>query len=111
MVSGEWSVMNDDSKSLNFFWSLITHNSPLAADHSPKNFITMHPNPNDKHSQISYVEEFSLPPYFFDKNYLDNADLYESHVKANRSPTMSVSVSGCPMNDRNIGIDHGQSPM
>lgn len=71
----------------------------------------MHPNPNDMHSQISYVEEFALPPYFFDKNYLDNADLYESHVKANGSPTMSVSVSGCPMNGRNIGIDHGQSPM
>ena len=65
----------------------------------------MLPNPNDMHSQISYVEEFSLPPYFFDKDFLDNADLCESHVKAKCSPTMSVSASGCVMNGRNIGAD------
>ena len=70
----------------------------------------MHPNPNDTHSQISYVEEFSLPPYFFDEDYLDNAYLCESHLKANSSPTMSVSVSGCPINGGNIGTDrHGHS--
>ncbi len=69
----------------------------------------MLPNPNDMHSQISYVEEFSLPPYFFDKHFLDNADLCEPHVKAKCSPTTSCSVtaSGCPTNGRNVGAVPG----
>ena len=46
----------------------------------------MLPNPNDMHVQILYVEEFSLPPYFFDKDFLDNADLCEPHVKEKCNP-------------------------
>ena len=41
----------------------------------------MHSDSNDLRTQILYVEEFSLPPYFFDKDFLDNADLCEPHVK------------------------------
>ena len=35
---------------------------------------------------FSFDPEFSLPPYFFDKDFLDNADLSEPHVKERRQP-------------------------
>ena len=37
-------------------------------------------------SQFSFDPEFSLPSYFFDKDFLDNADLCEPHVKEKRQP-------------------------
>ena len=35
---------------------------------------------------FSFDPEFSLPPYFFDKDFLDNADLCEPHVKDQGQP-------------------------
>ena len=36
--------------------------------------------------QVSYTDEFSLPPYFFDKQFLDNADLRKPIVPAAVEP-------------------------
>jgi hypothetical protein len=46
----------------------------------------MLPNTKDTHQQILYVDEFSLPPYFFDKEFLNNTDLCEPHVKEKYNP-------------------------
>jgi len=37
-------------------------------------------------SQFSFDPEFSLPSYFFDKDFLDNADLCEPQVKEKGQP-------------------------
>lgn len=41
---------------------------------------------NDIQTHYSYVAEFSLPPYFFDKNFLDNADLCKPHPHERLQP-------------------------
>ncbi len=37
-------------------------------------------------SHFSFDPEFSLPSYFFDKDFLDNADLCEPHATERRQP-------------------------
>lgn len=41
---------------------------------------------NDILSPYSYIAEFSLPPYFFDKDFLDNADLCKPHPHERMQP-------------------------
>lgn len=46
----------------------------------------MLPERHDIQTQYMYIAEFSLPPYFFDKEFLDNADLCKPHPHERLQP-------------------------
>lgn len=56
---------------------------------------------------FSFDPEFSLPPYFFDKDFLDNANLCEPQIKEKCKPIRirCASGSGCTVNRRNTSVD------
>lgn len=41
--------------------------------------------------QLVSIDEFSLPPYFFDKDFLDNGDVCEPYVKDRMQLERSVA--------------------
>ena len=67
---------------------MLSNTNQKTVDHSPQQPVAAI---YSSLRQLVSIDEFSLPPYFFDKDFLDNGDVREPYVKERMQLERSVA--------------------